>query len=218
MKKPRPSRLRERVWTVSFMLVLTLFFGSGVSALHVLTLERVMQNELLFLRRAVRAAVGLPVLEDEPLRAWFEASVDTDAAPVFRVRDEDFEGAERLVVERSQAGLWGGIRAVVGLALDDEGPFVTGVAFLDHNETPGLGARIEEAWFREQLRGKRGTLRLVPEGTRLEGRPSDNEIDAITGATVTSTAVRDLLNRALSEDAVRLTGERSADDGHDARR
>ncbi len=218
MKKARPSRARERVWTVSFMFAVTFVCGTCVSALHVLTRERVVQNELLMMRRAVREAVGLPAMDDAHLPEWFEAAVSTNSAPAFLVKDGQFDDGERLVVVRSQAGLWGAIRAAVGLAVDAQGSYLTGVAFLDHNETPGLGARIEEAWFREQLRGRRGALRLMPEGTRLERAAADNEIDAITGATVTSTAVRDLLNRALSEDAVRLTEERSAGDGHDARR
>ncbi len=218
MKNARPSRMRERVWTVSFMFAVTFVCGTCVSALHVLTRERVAQNELLVMRRAVREAVGLPAIDDELLPEWFETAVSTNSAPAFLVRDGQFENGERLAVVRTQAGLWGAIRAAVGVAADAQGPYLAGLAFLDHNETPGLGARIEEAWFREQLRGRRGELRLVPEGTRRGGGAPDNEIDAITGATVTSTAVRDLLNRALSEDGVRLTQERSQGDGHDTRR
>jgi Na+-translocating ferredoxin:NAD+ oxidoreductase RnfG subunit len=64
-----------------------------------------------------------------------------------------------------------------------------------HNETPGLGARIDEAWFLRQLAGRRPPLSLAPEGTRS---PEPGRIDAITGATITSAAVRDILNRTAA--------------------
>jgi Na+-transporting NADH:ubiquinone oxidoreductase subunit C len=213
--------VRERAWTLFFMLAVTVVFGSAVSALHVATQARVRENGTLFLRRAVRAAAGLPKLPDAELPAWFASAVApvTNAArPHYEVRLSGEASAPRVrVFERAGAGLWGTIRAAVGVAEGADGPNLSGVAILEQQETPGLGARIDEPWFAEQLRGKRGTLRLVPEGTRS---PEADEIDGITGATITSAAVRDILNRVLSEDAAAATPplERSAPDGQDERR
>ena len=79
-----------------------------------------------------------------------------------------------------------------------------GLDFVKQNETPGLGARISESWFKEQFRGKRGPFRLVPEGVES----GENEFQAITGATSTSNAVLDLLNRSIDEDLPRIAAER----------
>jgi len=172
---------------------------------------------MIFLRRAVRAATGLPKLADSELPAWFDAAVTVVATNGhYRVAAPEEEQPPVDVFIRSGAGLWGRIDAAVGVINSDDGPTLAGVAFLDQNETPGLGARITEDWFTAQVRGKRGTIRLVPEKTRSE---APDEIDAITGATVTSTAVRDIFNRVLSQDAVtRSAIERSTPDGQEERR
>jgi Na+-transporting NADH:ubiquinone oxidoreductase subunit C len=218
-KKPR-SRTRERAWTLFFMLAVTLGFGSVVSWLHVSTQDRVRENEKLFLRRALRAAAGLPKLPDSELPAWVAAAVTpvtNMATAYYNVRTSDDAAVPPVsVFERAGAGLWGQIRAAVGISASPEGPRLTGVAVLEQGETPGLGARIDEPWFAEQLRGKHGILKLVPEDTRSE---KPDEIDGITGATITSAAVRDILNRVLSEDAAAISPtERSAPDGQDERR
>ena len=123
--------------------------------------------------------------------AWYAGAVTEEPAASgrFLVRDAP-GGAVRTVVYRRQArGLWGLITAVVGVN-PATGAFRQ-LRILDQNETPVLGARITEPWFLAQSDGRRGPFRLVPEGTRST-RP--DELDAITGATVTSAAIRDMLN------------------------
>ena len=78
---------------------------------------------------------------------------------------------------------------------------VLGIAFTQHSETPGLGGRITESWFTEQFKdlplhpmeGDQNIFYLKPEGTAI----ASNELDAITGATNTSSAVEVFMNREL---------------------
>jgi Na+-transporting NADH:ubiquinone oxidoreductase subunit C len=96
------------------------------------------------------------------------------------------------VFPASGPGLWGEIAAVIGF---DEGlNLLTGIDFTQQNETPGLGARISEEWFKLQFRGKTGPFTRVPEGTESD---SPIEFDAITGATITSTAVQKIVNSTI---------------------
>ena len=80
---------------------------------------------------------------------------------------------------------------------------LSGVAIVSQNETPGLGARIEEPWFTAQFAGKQGPFRLVEEGTAA----APDEIDAITGATRTSESFRNIMNRILAENAHNSRGQ-----------
>ncbi|MFA6618997.1 MAG: RnfABCDGE type electron transport complex subunit G [Candidatus Neomarinimicrobiota bacterium] len=68
---------------------------------------------------------------------------------------------------------------------------------LSQMETPGLGTRIEEEWFIEQFKG----LKLKPSVTYIKNaKPSkDNEIQAITGATISSAAIVDILNTEINK-------------------
>jgi Na+-transporting NADH:ubiquinone oxidoreductase subunit C len=117
---------------------------------------------------------------------------DAPEPATYRITDRGTGRQTGTVHIRTGAGLWGTITAAVGL--DDSGRAVSGISFLKQNETPGLGARIDEPWFKAQFKGKTGPFRMVPEGTRST---APDEFDAITGATVTSTAVRDMLNGML---------------------
>jgi len=175
------------------MFTLSLVLITCVSALHLATAERVERNADLFLQRAVLEVAGVPV-PDGPadVAELFRNTVSTNAVggpACFYVRTLGTGSLQAIVFRRQARGLWGVIDAVVGL--DPENRTFLKIRFLNHNETPGLGARIEEPWFQEQTAGKSGPFVLKAEGTR-SAEPT--EIDAITGATITSSAVRDLLN------------------------
>lgn len=60
---------------------------------------------------------------------------------------------------------------------------VTGIEVLGHAETPGLGDRILEGWFKDQFAGK-GVDNLV-----VVKHETDTDIQAISGATISSRAV-----------------------------
>ncbi len=207
------SKAGARLFMVFFMFSVTLVCISIVAAVHLGSRERVLRNEALYLRKGIMAAAGLDVPPDaEAVLTWYDRCVTAlpgEEAPVwYEIRDAA-QGARRAVVfNRRGAGLWGTIEAVVGLdpALSE---FV-GIAFVKQNETPGLGARIMEPWYGEQIKGRRGGLTLVAEGTRSS---DPTRLDAITGATITSTAVRDLLNRLIEEAPAIVQSTRTVPDG-----
>ena len=89
-------------------------------------------------------------------------------------------------------GYSGFIRMVVGI--NDAG-VIRGLEVLEHQETPGLGARIneikpgeKEPWFLRQFRNKNAATIAVRKN-----------IDAITGATISSKAVTDAVRKAVAE-------------------
>jgi Na+-transporting NADH:ubiquinone oxidoreductase subunit C len=194
-------RWHESARTVGFMGLLTLVLITSVSALHLATAERVQRNAELYLRRAVLEAAGLePPETPAEVHTLFQRtatalSTAPDGAPDrFLVRTPDRGDGGALVFKRSGRGLWGVIGAVIAYRPAD-GTFGQ-MRLLEHNETPGLGARIEEPWFQRQIEGKTGPFVLRPEGSRST---APTEIDAITGATITSSAVRDMLNAVVRD-------------------
>ena len=91
-------------------------------------------------------------------------------------------------VTASQKGFGGPVNVMVGL--DVSGSF-TGASILVHNETPGLGAEAAKPFFIDQYNGKTAPLSVIKSGS-----PGEDEIQAITGATITSKAVTDAVNNA----------------------
>ena len=85
-------------------------------------------------------------------------------------------------------GYGGSISTMTGIDKDGK---VTGVEFLEINETVGLGMNAQKASFKEQFVG------LVNGIAVNKNQPSGNEIKALTGATITSKATTKGVNTAL---------------------
>lgn len=84
----------------------------------------------------------------------------------------------------------GAVKVSVGFDADGT---ITGVGIREINDTPGLGLKAKEPKFKDQYIGKNVDALVV---TKL-GASADNEIDAISGATVTSNAVTNAVNTAF---------------------
>lgn len=91
----------------------------------------------------------------------------------------------------SNAGYGGAIDLSCGVAKDGT---VTGLSVLSMSETAGLGAKCTEDAFLSQFAGIKAET-IVHTKT---GKTAENEIDAISGATVTTTAVTNAVNGALA--------------------
>lgn len=86
-------------------------------------------------------------------------------------------------------GYGGEIEITVGINMDGR---VEGVQIGEHSETPGLGAKIIEEAFTNQYNGKE----IENPISVTKNEPGDQEIQAISGATVSSHAVNDGVNLA----------------------
>lgn len=88
-----------------------------------------------------------------------------------------------LVCTAWSKGYAGEIKVLVGIGLDGT---ITGVQVIEQKETPGLGAKTKEAAFVRQYQNKKiGTKWVV-----VKKKPvSEQEIQAISGATISSKAV-----------------------------
>ena len=92
-------------------------------------------------------------------------------------------------------GFQGNVGVMVGLDLEYQS--LKGVEILDQLETPGLGDRIRETEFKEQFKGVEVRPRLEYIKYRKPEKP--NQIQAITGATISSKAVVTNINKAVEK-------------------
>lgn len=92
------------------------------------------------------------------------------------------------------AGLWGPIWGYIGF--DKDLNTITKAVFDHKSETPGLGAKIAEQPFQSQFPGKKvGNDEKLFGVVKAGNETNDSEVNAITGATITSTAVGTTLNQ-----------------------
>lgn len=92
------------------------------------------------------------------------------------------------VFKTSANGYGGAVSVIVGFNTDGS---ITAAEITDvSNETPGLGQNAKKTSFYEQFAGKNATLSVV------KSNPDSSEIKAVTGATITSSAVVSAINEA----------------------
>ena len=96
-------------------------------------------------------------------------------------------------------GLWGGISGYLALKKDFDTVF--GSYFTHESETAGLGARIVEEEFQEKFIGKMAfsdsTFQKVALVLSKKIENPEHEVDAITGATLTSNGVSEMFQTSL---------------------
>lgn len=90
----------------------------------------------------------------------------------------------------SAKGYGGPMEITLGIDIDGR---ISGLKLGNHQETPGLGAKAAESSFQDQYNGKIVGEELI---VTKASNPKDNEVEAITGATITSRAITDGVNNA----------------------
>ena len=119
---------------------------------------------------------------------------------VFPVFESEENGIKSYILPLRGKGLWGPIWGF--LALTDDMSTVSGAVFDHKSETPGLGAEISLDWFQEPFIGKQ-----IFDGTEftsikvIKGGAKENDmhgVDGISGGTITSDGVTDMLYERLS--------------------
>lgn len=114
--------------------------------------------------------------------------VGVDAAAAAKDRDGALMGW--VVNAHSKDSYMGNVAVSVAF---ESGGTIRGLEFLVLEDTPGLGMRASEDVFKEQFEGKGGEALTVTDS----GNPGDSQIDAISGATITSNAVTNAVNGAM---------------------
>lgn len=112
------------------------------------------------------------------------------------------DGTDGVVVYVDGKGLWGPIWGYV--IMDEDMSEIKGVTFSHKSETPGLGANIAEPEFEQRFAGKKlrdGNGNFKPLQVLKGGGHSDDPhgVDAVSGATITSRGVENMLSQSLKE-------------------
>ena len=158
--------------------------------------------------------ITAPVIEERNIQASNEArKIVLSEADEFKELDgmnsdivlEVYEGIKDgqvigYTIKTSSKGYGGAIELMVGISKDGK---ITGVEIGNHSETPGLGSKATEPIFKNQYVDKdvSNSLLVVKGSTN-----NDNEISAISGATITSNGVTSGVNAAMKIYNEKLSG------------
>lgn len=201
--------MRKKGWfPVVYMFLITAFFSSIVIGFSYITNSKVEANEDLAFEKAI-----LNVLPDlfksgtkryELHRIFVEqvSKPDETSGGAYMLKEAGKIVAYALPI--SGQGFWAPIKGAIGIKADRR--TITGIAFYQQNETPGLGAQITKDTFRNQFKGKIISSTGKPLNIK---RPTDtlrqSDVHAVTGATQTSTRLEKIINEDLKNWLSKLT-------------
>lgn len=95
-----------------------------------------------------------------------------------------------VIAATSPSGYGGDLQAAVGITKDGK---ITGYSIVSHSETAGLGSKCAEPDFTNQFADKAAATLEVTKS----GATEDNQIDAVSGATISSNAATEAANAAI---------------------
>jgi len=171
-----------------------LFSGLAIVGIYDATLSRITANKAMALQGAVfKVLPGIVRFREIGYRNG-DLFVQETHTPEIESVYAGFDKEDHLVgyaITGEGPGFQDTIKLLYGYQ-SDQGR-ITGMEILESRETPGLGDKIyKDLNFVASFRGLRSdpAIRAVKKGTRS----ASNEIDAITGATISSTAVVKIIN------------------------
>ncbi|MFO8141122.1 MAG: Na(+)-translocating NADH-quinone reductase subunit C [Marinobacter sp.] len=111
----------------------------------------------------------------------------------------------RVVLPVHGYGLWSTLYGFVSLEGDLN--TIEGLGFYAHAETPGLGGEVDNPRWKQQWVGKElyaddptePQIRLVKGGVSADAKDKEHKVDALSGATLTSRGVEQLVNYWMGE-------------------
>lgn len=192
--------MKSMLKDAAILLVITVVAGFILGAVYQVTKEPIALAEEKAAKEAYAevfptAAEFLLLEEQMPedaewMDAWEKAGFETvEVSDVLEAQDADGQRLGYVLAVTSHAGYGGDISFTMGICEDGT---VNGISILSISETAGLGMKAEEV-LKPQFSGKN-----FPSFTYTKsGAASESEIDAISGATITTKAVVTAVNGGL---------------------
>jgi len=177
--------MREMIQMVVVLTVLSFVSGGLLAYVKDGTKEKIEVQQLTFVKGPAIKAI-LKGATNDPIKDRFKLK-DGDTERSFFVGV--FDGKpDTVAFESSGKGFGGEIGVMVGVNLEDDK--IVGVGVTTHSETPGVGARAKtDPTFVAQFPG-------MPAEETFKVKADGGQVDALSGATVTSRGVSAALTEA----------------------
>ncbi len=184
--------MKEKLLMILFVLILGSVLSTALVSVDTYTAPLIEKNKVRKLRINILKALDIAYLEDK-VDETFLGNVITEKEGEIEFYVAQTSGD--IAFEISGPGLWGTIYGIIALEPDLE--TIKGITIIKQEETPGLGGRIAEAEFLDKFKTKKVFPRLMiqPPGKARE----NNEVDGITGATLSCQAFEEILNSEIEK-------------------
>lgn len=219
-------------YTIVYSIVLVIIVAFLLAFVASSLKETQDKNEKRDTKSQILAALNIRGVQNDDVDAKYKevikegVNVEDAADPFFNAKsvgvDEtpylvaEVDGQKKTVIPVKGTGLWGGLWGYI--AVNEDGQTVYGCFFNSESETAGLGDRIKEQAFQDLFKGKKiydeggeECLGVYKQGKAPAGLSADYVVDALTGATLTSNGVNDMIAEGLKKYAKIFSGSSKAD-------
>ena len=190
----------SNVYTIVYATVLVIIVAFLLALANAALKPRQDANVALSQKKQILASINERNLGDKRSEEAYNALVKdaTVGDLAFYIANKD--GKELYILPVRGAGLWGAIWGYV--ALNDDRNTIYGTYFDHESETPGLGGEIKTEKFQNQFIGKHvlnAEGQFVGVGIMKAGQTADGmeQVDAISGATITSKGVEAMILNSI---------------------
>ena len=191
--------MKDLINMIIFILILGIILTTALVAMNYYTEPLIIKNEGVRLKVSILNALDIQFTQDQLENLFSEkVSIKENAGNTYYISTDGI-----IAFEFSGSGLWGPISGV--LAMRPDLKTIDGISIIHQEETPGLGSRIAEIIYLDTFKDKVFSPNLVPTASR-EGLP-ENQIDGITGATMSCDAFLDILNEQFEKYISTIPGE-----------
>ena len=185
--------MKKTIKSTLILTAITLIAGVCLALVYQITKEPIRRAEEAAAMAAYEDVFPGQVISDqgpEWLPTAEPAPVDGVTIDEYRFAYDGDAFAGIALRVTSQNGYGGAVTVAVGVDTDGK---LTGISVISQSETAGLGANCEKPDFTAQFAGISGTVVWTK-----TGKSAPNEIDALSGATVTTKAVTEAVNTGLA--------------------
>jgi len=184
--------MKEKILALFFILFLGSFLIITLIAVDYYTYPIIENNKELKRKKSILDAFDIPVtIENLEITYAQNISKTEENKKIFYLSP-----SRDIAFEFSGMGMWGPISGII--AFESDLKTIIGICIIHQEETPGLGGRVAEKEFLNPFRNKKMSPRIIAVRPGQKSQ-KENEVDAITGATVTTNAFIDIINNQSKE-------------------
>ena len=199
-------KTNSNTYTIIYSAILVVIVAFLLAFVSQSLKEKQDKNVALDTKKQILYSLNIRGLDDDAASEKYDSvivkidSIGEGKERVPYIYYAKIDGKEKYVIPLKGMGLWGGISGF--LAINEDKATVYGAYFNHESETAGLGAEIkdDQSW-QEKFRNKKlfdadGKVALSVE-KKVEH--PESQVDAVTGATLTSNGVSDMLKDGIKK-------------------
>lgn len=188
---------REIIRNTFSLMLITVIAGVLLGLVYEVTKEPIAREKMRAKEEAYKTVFAdaasfteMGAIPEDTKEKLGEQGYDADIDEIMEVKDSGGNHAGYVLTVTDHEGYGGDIQFAMGVKADGT---LNGISFLSISETAGLGMKATEDKFKEQFAGKK----VSKFSYTKKGASSEDEIDALSGATITTNAVTNGVNAGL---------------------